>query len=159
LVFGNLMMTGNLQFMMPTPKKKMGPKVGVAGILCDRQGRVLLGRRGKDPGRGLWAFPGGAVEHGESLRQALIREFAEETGLLVHPGMLAHVAEVMAEEAHYVILDFLVTEPIGLAQAGSDVEALLWTGPDEWADLPLADGMRACLSDPALAASLGWQRA
>lgn len=63
-------------------------RIGVAGII--RSGgfhnyHLLMGRRGKDPNRGLYVIPGGGVEDGESLEQALIREIKEETGLNLVP--------------------------------------------------------------------------
>lgn len=142
--------------MMARQKTKMGPKLGVAGILCDGAGRILLARRAHDPGRGRWAFPGGSVKAGESLRHAVAREFAEETGLVVKPGRLIYVAEIVSASHHFVILDFVVVEPVGREQAGSDAKALAWVDEVASSDLPLADGMREALSDPALREICGW---
>ena len=60
------------------------PAVGVGAVLI-HQGKVLLIKRGKEPLRGRWVVPGGTVEAGETLEQALVREVREETGLTVRP--------------------------------------------------------------------------
>ena len=69
------------------------PAVGVGGVLV-HEGRVLLIRRGKDPLRGRWVVPGGTVELGETLEEALVREMEEETGLLVEPLEVVTVSAV-----------------------------------------------------------------
>lgn len=60
-------------------------RLGVAGIITGRSDRILMGRRAKDPNRGLFVFPGGGVEDGETLEQAFCREVKEETGYEVIP--------------------------------------------------------------------------
>lgn len=60
----------------------LNPKV-VAGTIPEQDGRLLLTRRSINPGRGLWTFPGGFVDFGESVTDAAIRETWEETGLRV----------------------------------------------------------------------------
>jgi 8-oxo-dGTP diphosphatase len=64
--------------------------VGVAGLITDGQ-RVLMERRAIEPGRGLWALPGGMAEPGESTEECLTREILEETGLIVAVGSLLGV--------------------------------------------------------------------
>jgi ADP-ribose pyrophosphatase YjhB (NUDIX family) len=59
-------------------------RLGVAGIILS-QGRLLLGRRGKDPNRGLYVLPGGGVNDGETLDEAFCREVLEETGVVIPP--------------------------------------------------------------------------
>src|SRR3954466_12295448 len=58
----------------------------VGAVVRDAAGRLLLVRRGHAPGRGLWSLPGGRVEPGESVEQAVAREVREETGLTVRAG-------------------------------------------------------------------------
>ena len=74
------------------------PKVGVGGLVVVED-RVLLIRRGKAPLLGRWSIPGGTVESGETLEQALIREMAEETGLDVVPGRLLTVFDRIEKAA------------------------------------------------------------
>jgi mutator protein MutT len=99
-------------------------------------GRALLVRRGKPPLLGRWSIPGGTVELGETLEQALVREMAEETGLEVEPGELLTVFDRIEHEGarvvfHYVILDFLCRRVSGEARAGSDALEVAWAGPEE----------------------------
>jgi len=116
--------------------------VGVGGVLI-HDGRVLLIRRGKEPLRGRWVVPGGTVELGETLEQALVREMEEETGLRVEPGEVLTVFDRILREAetvryHYVIVDYLCTYVSGEARAASDAEAVAWATPEELSayDLP-----------------------
>jgi len=111
------------------------PRVGVGGVLV-QDGKVLLIRRGKEPLRGRWVVPGGTVEPGETLEEALVREMREETGLEVVPTALLTVVDAIHREDgqlvyHYVILDYLCRLLSGEARAGSDAEALAWAGLEE----------------------------
>lgn len=87
-------------------------------------------RRGKDPGRGLWSIPGGRVEHGEYLSQALVREVKEETNLDIEVRELLGILEVPADP-HYVILDHVATLVGGEAEPGDDVDDVEWVGFEE----------------------------
>lgn len=116
------------------------PSVGVGAVLI-HEGRVLLIRRGKEPLRGRWVVPGGTVELGETLEQALVREIQEETGLLVRPRQVVAVFDRIQRAAdrvdyHYVIVDYLCDYVAGEARAGSDAEAVALVAP---ADLPAYD--------------------
>jgi 8-oxo-dGTP diphosphatase len=118
------------------------PSVGVGGVLI-HEGRVLLIRRGKEPLRGRWVVPGGTVEVGESLEEALVREMEEETGLRVEPLDLITVFDRIQREDgrvlyHYVIVDYLCRYLSGTPRAGSDAEAVAFAGPEELTayDLP-----------------------
>ncbi|MDQ3981757.1 MAG: NUDIX domain-containing protein [Actinomycetota bacterium] len=93
-------------------------------------------RRSNEPGAGLWSLPGGRVEHGEYLADALRREVAEETGLAVEVRDLVGILEVVGDP-HYVILDYFAEvtgdgEPI----ASDDVSEATWVPLDEVASLP-----------------------
>ena len=111
------------------------PVVGVGGVLV-HEGRVLLIRRGKQPLYGRWVVPGGTVELGEPLEDALVREMREETGLEVEPLELITVFDRIQRDGgqvlyHYVIVDYLCRWLSGEARAASDALEVAWAAPDE----------------------------
>ena len=93
------------------------PKIGVGGLVVDK-GKLLLIRRAYEPSSGLWSIPGGLLEVGESLEEAVVREIEEETGIKVEVKELLDVLNfVIKDEAgkvkyHYVLIDFLA-KPVG----------------------------------------------
>lgn len=107
-----------------------GPILGVGAIVV-RDGALLMVRRAKDPGRGLWSVPGGRVEKGELLADALRREVKEETGLDVDVQGLIGIFEVVGE-THYVVCDYLgaVGDDAAPRPAG-DVDEARWVPLDE----------------------------
>jgi ADP-ribose pyrophosphatase YjhB (NUDIX family) len=119
--------------------------VGAIAVFDDS---ILLIRRGRGPAQGSWSVPGGRVEAGESLAEAVVRELAEETGLTgVCEGLVGWV-ERIGPDYHYVILDFNVTllsdaEP----GAGDDAVEARWVPLSEVADLLLVDGLAEFLHD------------
>jgi 8-oxo-dGTP diphosphatase len=119
----------------------MTPIVAVGAFLFDAQGRVLLIERAKDPGKGLWTVPGGRLEPRETLAQAVAREVREETGLVAEVGPLVCVFERMADDYHFVILDYVARPIGGELCAGSDAKAARWVADDELATLALTDGL------------------
>lgn len=112
----------------------MGPNLAVGAIVV-RDDALLMVRRARDPGRGLWSLPGGRVEGGEYLADAVRREVGEETGLTVTVGDLVGIFEVVGEP-HYVILDFFArAEGERQPHASSDVDEVRWVPLDEVAEL------------------------
>lgn len=105
------------------------------GAIAVRDGCLLMVRRARDPGRGLWSLPGGRVERGELLEEAVAREVREETGVEVTVGALAGIFEVVGDP-HYVVLDFLA-EPAGDAppRAAQDAAEARWVPLDDVAAL------------------------
>ena len=87
-------------------------------------------RRAKEPGKGLWSIPGGRVEHGEYLSQALVREVKEETNLDVEVRELLGILEVTGDP-HYVILDHVAAVVGGEPRAADDVDAVEWVEFDD----------------------------
>jgi len=109
--------------------------VGVGGVVLI-EGRVVLIRRGKEPLRGRWVIPGGTVELGETLEEALVREMQEETGILVRPREVVLVFDRIQREGssveyHYVIIDYACDYVSGELRAGSDADEVALVAPDE----------------------------
>lgn len=93
-------------------------------------------RRGQAPSEGLWTVPGGRVEPGEHLADAVRREVKEETGLAVDPGELLGVLEVITGEWHYVIHDYLAAVTgDSVITAGDDAAEARWVPLGEVAKL------------------------
>jgi ADP-ribose pyrophosphatase YjhB (NUDIX family) len=125
------------------------PIVAVGVIICSSQPagekRILLIRRDKEPARGLWTFPGGAVELGESVRAAARREAREETGLEVEVGDVAVVIDHVAQDAaghvqyHYIIIDFYANPIGGALQPGTDVSDARWASLADLDELQMTE--------------------
>jgi len=119
------------------------PLVGVGAVIVDARQNdksgpsVLLIRRGQAPLLGEWSLPGGALECGEALREAVVREAREETGLLVEPVEMLGVYErvIPGDDGriryHYVLIDFLCRPLSGDLKAASDAADVRWFTRDE----------------------------
>ncbi len=99
--------------------------------LVERDGRVLLGRRGDDPGRGLWDIPGGFLHEEEHPLEALSRELREETGLEIEPTDFLGVWMQPYAGRIVLCLTWLARATGGVVRAGDDLVELRWFGPDE----------------------------
>ena len=120
----------------------------VGAIITDPAGRLLLIQRGHDPGAGLWSLPGGRVEPGESDEQALIREVAEETGLVVAPGPLIGAVTRDAPGGRvFDIRDFGATVTGGTLAAGDDAADARWVSPAGIGALPVTAGLVEALRE------------
>lgn len=106
------------------------PQIAVGAIVVS-EGKLLMIKRAKDPGAGLWTVPGGRLERGEHLKDAVRREVLEETGVEVEVGDLLGILEVVGDP-HYVILDHLA-EPVGQGDptASSDASEVRWVPLEE----------------------------
>lgn len=125
------------------------------GAVVRYDDHLLLVRRGRPPGVGLWSLPGGRVEPGETLAEAVVRELAEETGLPCACGPLLGWVERISAEHHFVILDFEATpfEVDGLA-AGDDALEAAWVPLADVAELHVVDGLVEFLSDHGIIATI-----
>jgi 8-oxo-dGTP diphosphatase len=121
------------------------PRVGVGAVILDGT-RVLLARRGRAPSAGKWSIPGGLVDVGERLEDALLREIEEESGLRVRLlGLCGVIDRVVREQDavryHYVIIDY-AAEPVGgRLQAGSDAAEVRWVEIDELGQYDTTEGL------------------
>jgi len=114
--------------------------IGVGAAVVDGT-RLLLVRRGREPGKGLWAVPGGKVRFGETLEEAAAREVAEETGLQVVIGDLIWAGESIGDHGHIVLIDFLAEATEGDLKPGDDAEEAEWVEIDDLGDWPLTPTM------------------
>jgi 8-oxo-dGTP diphosphatase len=102
------------------------PEVCVGAVVV-RRGELLLVRRGRGAAIGAWSIPGGRVERGETLAEAVERELAEETGLAGTCGRFLGWVERISADYHFVILDFEVTVGDDVpAVAADDAAEVLW---------------------------------
>lgn len=118
------------------------PIVGVGAVVL-RGREVLLIKRGKEPLRGRWLMPGGTVELGETLQEAVVREVREETGLDVVPREVVLVVEHIDRDGndvryHYVIVDYACDVVAGELRAGSDADDAVFAAAENLAayDVP-----------------------
>ena len=126
-------------FPDPAAAKRRVPCVGA--LVHDDDGRLLVVRRGREPGRGLWSVPGGRVEPGESDAVAVEREVLEETGLHVTVGVrVGTVVRDGLDGALYDIRDYacIVTGPTS-PLPGDDADEARWVNRSELAALDLVE--------------------
>lgn len=110
------------------------PICGV-GIIAFKDDAVLLIQRGNEPRRGEWSIPGGGVELGESLREAAVREFAEECSGEIELRELVDAVDIVHRDAdgrvryHYIVVDFWAEWRGGALTPASDVLDARWVKP------------------------------
>ena len=140
-VHGRCPACGGMEFRNPIP---------VAGVLIVREGRVLLTRRSIMPREGLWAFPGGFVERGETVEEAALRETCEEVGLSARiTGIVGMPYSI--PDAGQVVVAFQ-GEADGEAEARSEVSEVGWFAPGEipWGEIAFdttTSALRALLDE------------
>ena len=120
------------------------PQLAVSAVIF-RDGRILLVKRARSPGKGFYSLPGGRVEFGESLHTALHREVDEETGLRIEIIGLAGWREVLpaaGSGGHYLIMSFaarwIAREPV----LNEEHDDFRWLAPDALGDLKVTDGLQ-----------------
>jgi ADP-ribose pyrophosphatase YjhB (NUDIX family) len=120
------------------------PIVGVgAVVVCDS--RVLVVRRATEPLKGEWSVPGGMLELGEKLKDGIVREVLEETGVVVEPTEVLDVFDSIFADPdgrtryHYVLIDYLCRVVSGDAIAATDVSEVRWVSASELDSLKMRD--------------------
>ena len=133
---------------MTSPEPPIRPQLAVSAAIF-RDGKVLLVRRARSPGKGFYSLPGGRVEFGESLHTALHREVDEETGLRVEIVGLAGWREVLPTgpgAGHYLIMTFAARwagqEPV----LNDEHDDFKWLRPEEIADLKVTGGLHKVIA-------------
>jgi 8-oxo-dGTP diphosphatase len=122
------------------------PYLAVSAAII-RDGKVLLVRRARNPALHLYTLPGGAVESGESLTDAVVRETREETSLSIEPVALAGHREVIARDAqgkierHFVILCFAARWLAGEPILSEELDDARWLDPSDLGDYPTTEGL------------------
>ncbi|UWQ92127.1 NUDIX hydrolase [Rhodobacteraceae bacterium M382] len=122
------------------------PVLGTIAVVCHEQ-QVILVQRGKEPRAGMWGFPGGHVELGETALQAAARELLEETGVIARPRQYLTNIDVIARNetggisAHYLLTAVLCDYVSGQPVAADDAAQAGWYPVDglETAGLDLLD--------------------
>jgi len=117
-----------------------------------REGRVLVVRRARAPASGMFTLPGGVVETGETLMQAVAREVREETAMEIEPVGLAGHREAIVRDAtgrierHFVILAFAARWSAGEPVLNAELDEARWVDPAELAGLPTTEGLAAIVA-------------
>ncbi len=118
------------------------PVVSVGAVII-QDSCALVVKRGTNPGKGVWSVPGGKVELGETLPQAVAREAREETGVIVEPGKVLNVSDAIFRDEHgriqfhYVFVDFWCRPLEGELRAAGDVTEVRWISRAELRSLPI----------------------
>jgi len=117
-----------------------------------RDGRVLIVRRARPPAHGLYTLPGGGVELGETLEQAVTREIREETALDIEPVALVGFRQAIVRDAtgrverHFVILPFAARFIGGEISLNEELAEAHWLAPDEISGLQTTEGLAAIVT-------------
>jgi len=127
----------------PPPARPQHPQLAVSAAIF-RDGNVLLVRRARSPGKGVYSLPGGRVEFGESLHTALAREIEEETSLAIDIVGLAGWREVLPSvpgSGHYLIMSFAAHWRAGEPRLNEELDDFKWLATGALGDLKLTDGL------------------
>jgi 8-oxo-dGTP diphosphatase len=130
------------------------PRAAVGAIVLDGD-QVLLVRRGGNPSQGKWSIPGGLVDLGERLEDAVVREVEEECGLRVQLlGLCGVIDRIIPGETtgaatpvryHYVIIDYVAAPTGGSLRAGSDAAEARWVPLDGLPQYDLTEGLQTMI--------------
>jgi len=120
----------------------------VGAVATDEQGRLLMIKRGHEPGAGLWSIPGGRIEPGETDAEALVREMLEETSLTVAVGrLLGRVRRPFLDGTVIDIRDYAVTVTGGTLRPGDDAADARWIAAADLNSLEITEGLIDALTE------------
>ena len=120
-----------------------------------RDGRVLIVRRARPPAHGLYTLPGGGVELGETLEEAVVREIREETALTIEPLELVGFRQAIGRDAsgrverHFVVLPFAARFIGGEIALNEELAEAKWLMPSEISGLKTTEGLAAIVAAAA----------
>ena len=115
--------------------------------MTDRRGRLLMIKRGHEPGAGLWSIPGGRIEPGETDTEALVREMFEETGLAVEVGRLIGRVQRPGPNGTVIdIRDYAATVTGGMLRPGDDAADARWVETADLDSLEITEGLIEALT-------------
>lgn len=132
----------------PPPPAPPYPRVTVGALVVGPSGRVLIIRTHK--WRDLWGVPGGKIEYGETIKEALCREYEEETGLHLHDIRMGPVQEAVNspefhKPAHFILLNFIVHTHDETVQLNDEAQAYAWLEPERALTYPLNTPTRSLI--------------
>jgi 8-oxo-dGTP diphosphatase len=128
------------------------PYLAVSAAIV-RDGKILVVRRARAPAHGLFSLPGGVVEVGETLKEAVMREVREETGMTIEPVALAGFREAIVRdtenrvERHFIILCFAARWRAGEVLLNEELDEARWLDPAELAGLPTTSGLAEIVAE------------
>ena len=123
--------------------------ISSVGAVVRKDGKILLVKRGQEPGKGMWSIPGGAIELGETIYEAAAREVLEECNVEIKIKRVLDAVENIVKDGsgrirfHYVIIDLQAVYVGGRLEAGTDAAACGWFTPAEAAKMNLTPTLRA----------------
>jgi len=128
------------------------PYLAVSAAIV-RDGKILVVRRARAPAHGLYSLPGGVVEVGETLEEAVTREVREETSMIIEPVALAGFREAIMRDAdsrverHFIILCFAARWRAGEVLLNEELDEARWLDPAELANLPTTSGLAEIVAE------------
>jgi 8-oxo-dGTP diphosphatase len=123
--------------------------ISCVGAVVRKDGKILLVKRGQEPGKGMWSIPGGAIELGETIYEAAAREVLEECSVKIKIERVLDAVENIVKDGrgrirfHYVIIDLQAEYVGGRLEAGTDAAECGWFTPEEAAGMDLTPTLRA----------------
>jgi len=137
------------------PVLPVSPKLGVGAVIWNKNREIVLIKRGKPPRLNEWSIPGGHVEWGETLREAITREVREETGLEVKIESLIDAVDSLSRDdvgkvaRHYVLIDFFARYVSGELCAGTDACEAQWVPYASLSEIKLWSETRRIIDESA----------